>query len=55
VSQKVGYATRDEALTAAERQMEKGMVRPGCHIVPYRCEQCREWHTANRVIVRINV
>lgn len=51
-SQKVGYATRDEALTVAERMMDMGKVNPGCHITPYLCGECGEWHVANRVIVR---
>lgn len=53
VSQKVGYATKDEALDAAERMMELGKVRPGCHITPYLCSDCAEWHVSNRVIVWI--
>lgn len=48
---KVGYASYEEALTAAERQMERGFVRPGCHITPYECPRCGEWHVANRIIV----
>jgi len=50
-TQKVGYATKDLALNAAERLMETGKVRPGCHITPYECDQCPEWHVANRIIV----
>jgi len=50
-SQKVGYATRAEALIAAERTMDAGQVKPGCHITPYECQDCGEWHVANRVIV----
>lgn len=52
-SQKVGHATREEALTAAERMMDEGRVLPGCHITPYLCDRCDEWHNANRVIVPI--
>ena len=50
-SQKVGYATYAQALDGAERLMEKGHVRPGCHITPYECKLCREWHVGNRQIV----
>jgi len=50
-TQKVGYRTHDEALDAAELMMQKGLVRPGCHITPYQCDKCSEWHVANRVIV----
>ena len=50
-SQKVGYVTYTEAWDAAERSMEKGLVKAGCHLTPYECDQCDEWHIANRVIV----
>jgi len=50
-SQKVGYRTYDEALDAAELMMQRGRVRAGCHITPYQCDRCHEWHVANRVIV----
>lgn len=50
-SQKAGFATKALALDAAERMMDQGKVRPGCHITPYPCEQCPEWHVANRIIV----
>lgn len=50
-TQKIGYRTRDDALTAAERMMEAGKVRPGCHMTPYVCEECGEFHVANRIIV----
>jgi hypothetical protein len=48
---KVGYADYGQALDGAERLMEKGYVRPGCHITPYACDRCGEWHVANRIIV----
>lgn len=48
---KCGYATRDEALRAAEMAMLNGLVDPGCHITPYLCERCGEYHNANRRIV----
>lgn len=51
VSQKVGYATHDEAWTAAEAAMEAGRVSPGCHLTPYECGDCQDWHIRNRVIV----
>ena len=50
-SWKMGYATRAEALDAAERAMERGQVRRGCHLMPYACDRCGEWHVANRRIV----
>lgn len=50
-SQKVGYATFDEALSGAEWLMEQGRVDPGCHITPYPCADCGEWHVANRRVV----
>jgi hypothetical protein len=53
VSQKVGYATKELALDAAERQMASGKVNPGCHICPYVCLECGEWHCANRVLVNV--
>ena len=48
---KIGYLTRDDALDACEGQMLAGRVSPGCHIMPYRCELCGEWHTRNQRIV----
>jgi len=48
---KVGHATRLEALEAAERMMAAGHVSPGCHVMPYRCEACGQWHTRNQRIV----
>jgi len=47
---KIGYATRDAALDACEGQMTRGSVEPGCHIEPYRCDSCGDWHTRNRRI-----
>ena len=52
-SQKVGYRTRSEALDGAEQSMLRDKVRPGCHLTPYRCDRCGEWHIANRVIVKV--
>jgi hypothetical protein len=52
-SLKVGYPTYAEALDAAERSMARGAVKPGCHLTPYECDRCDEWHIANRVIVPI--
>jgi len=51
VSQKVGFTGYEQALAAAERMMDAGRVRTGCHITPYACADCGEWHVANRVIV----
>lgn len=50
-SQKVGYPTKDEALTVAERMMDAGKVTAGCHITPYLCNRCAEWHVFNRCVV----
>jgi hypothetical protein len=50
-SQKVSYPTYEEALVGAEHMMDQGRVDPGCHITPYRCDRCGQWHVANRVIV----
>lgn len=50
-SQKVGYDTYEAALAAAELMMAAGKVKPGCHITPYECEDCDEWHLGNKVIV----
>lgn len=43
--------TKAHALDVAEAMMERGDVKPGCHITPYPCEVCGEWHVCNRVIV----
>lgn len=51
VTQKHGYATREEALDGCERSMEAGKVKPGCHLTPYLCDECGEWHSYNRIIV----
>ena len=48
---KIGYATRVAALDACESQMDAGRVEPGCHVMPYRCDVCGEWHTRNQRIV----
>ena len=48
---KVGYASYHEALDGAERAMEQDRVNPGCHLMPYYCERCGEWHTRNQKIV----
>lgn len=50
-SQKVGFCSRAEALEAAENLMQQGRVMPGCHITPYECNRCGQWHVANRRIV----
>lgn len=51
---KAGYPTYAAALDGAERLMEMGHVKPGCHITPYRCDRCPEWHLYNRVIVHVD-
>jgi len=48
---KRGYPSKAAALDVAEQMMQDGRVRPGCHITPYECPTCGEWHVANRVIV----
>lgn len=53
-SQKVGYRTHGEALTAAEWMMAHDFVKPGCHITPYVCQRCGQWHVGNRVIVPVS-
>jgi hypothetical protein len=53
-SEKVAYPNYERALDAAELVMLKGMVRPGCHIIPYRCPLCGEWHVANKQIVPVS-
>ncbi len=51
-SQKIGYRDKSEALDAAETMMEAGRVNPGCHITPYLCKECRQYHVWNRPITR---
>jgi hypothetical protein len=48
---KVGHASREAALDAAEAQMREGRVDPGCHVMPYACARCGEWHLRNERIV----
>ena len=50
-SQKVAFPTYASAFDAAERLMQLGHVKPGCHITPYVCQDCGHWHVRNRVIV----
>jgi hypothetical protein len=50
-SQKACYPTKAIALDAAEVMMEKGWVNLGCHITPYWCPDCEQWHVTNRQIV----
>lgn len=50
-SVKIGYTTRELALDAAEEMMQADMVKRGCHITPYLCDDCHEWHVYNRLIV----
>ncbi len=50
-TKKVGYPTKAIALDIAEQMMDRGDVKPGCHITPYQCGVCSECHVANRLIV----
>lgn len=50
-SRKVSYPNKAAALDASERLMEQGRVEPGCHITPYECRECGDWHVYNRRIV----
>ena len=50
---KICYLTKADALDAVEGQMLQGRVSPGCHLMPYECDQCRYWHIANRQIVAV--
>lgn len=52
-SQKVCYPDKVTALDAAEAMMEDGRVKPGCHITPYECPDCGQWHVTNRVIIAL--
>lgn len=47
---KRGYPTKAAALDVAEQMMEDGAVSTGCHITPYECPVCSEWHVTNRRI-----
>lgn len=49
-TQKFGFVTREQASYRAEAMMDAGMVRPGCHVEPYRCNACGFWHVGNRLI-----
>lgn len=50
-TRKRGFPTKAAALDVAEQMMEDGQVNPGCHITPYECPVCHEWHVTNRIIV----
>jgi hypothetical protein len=50
-SHKMGYRSKEEALSNAEAVMAEGHVKPGCHITPYRCDRCGDWHLFNRRII----
>ena len=52
-SHKRCFPTKATALDGAERLMEKGFVKPGCHITPYLCRDCHYWHVWNRPIVQV--
>ena len=53
VTFKMGYASREDALDGCERSMDQGLVSPGCHLMPYACDQCGEWHIRNVRIVQV--
>lgn len=50
-SQKVCYIDYQDALNAAELNMERVGCPPGCHLTPYHCDRCRWWHIFTRRIV----
>lgn len=52
-SEKIGYPHKGAALDAAEVMMRQDRVNPGCHITPYSCDECGEWHVRNRRIVAV--
>lgn len=47
---KLGYVSYEAARDAAEQAMELGDVKPGCHVMPYECDECTAWHIANKLI-----
>lgn len=52
-SLKQAFRSHAEAFDAAEVFMSDGCVEPGCHITPYHCTVCGDWHVYNRRIVRV--
>ena len=50
-SLKQAWRREADAFDAAEHFMTDGLVMPGCHITPYRCRECGDWHVYNRRIV----
>lgn len=54
VTDKRGMPTKAAALDVAEQMMQDGKVNAGCHITPYLCNVCGEWHVYNRRIVLID-
>ena len=50
-SRKFGYRDKADSLDGAVRLMELGRVDPGCHITPYLCSLCGDWHVYNRRII----
>jgi len=50
VSGKIQYVSREEAFAAVEPSMLAGMVKPCCHLKPYKCDLCTAWHLANTVV-----
>lgn len=49
-SRKLGLKSKRDAIDHAESLMEKGFVNAGCHLTPYKCEICGDWHIFNRKI-----
>jgi hypothetical protein len=51
---KMCFKSKADAFDEAERMMEQGRVKPGCHITPYLCVDCHWWHVANRSIIHVD-
>lgn len=51
-SYKVGYGSFEAAMTAADLMMLADRVDPGCHMTPYECDECGEWHVGNKRVVQ---
>lgn len=47
---KRGMPTKAAALDVCDQMMNDDRVKPGCHITPYLCGICHEWHVYNRRI-----
>lgn len=53
-SRKMGFDTAEAAHSIVEKMMEQGHVERGCHLTPYECRDCGEWHIYNRVVVQLS-